>query len=103
MIESLLTQLLLISAAIERAVQFIKNAVPYSKRWPGVQAALDVAISVVLGVVVAFWWRVDVFALAGLSLPAPWLGAVLTGAVSALGSNVLHDLAELVKLLKPPK
>ncbi len=53
-------------------------------------------ISIVIGVLVAAAYRVDVLALAGMQTAVPYLGSVLTGVLISRGSNYVFDLIKAI-------
>jgi hypothetical protein len=56
----------------------------------------EMLISIVIGVLVASAYGVDVLAMAGLKTAVPYLGSVLTGVLISRGSNYVFDLIKAV-------
>ena len=56
----------------------------------------EMLISIVIGVLVASAYRVDVLALAGLKTAVTYHGSVLTGILISRGSNYVFDLIKAV-------
>lgn len=56
------------------------------------------AISLVLGLLVAFAFNLDMMVTIGAPVNIPYLGIVFTGILMARGSNVINDLLEQLKI-----
>jgi len=54
-------------------------------------------VSLVLGVVVAFAYNVDILALAGLVSPFPYVGAAVSGIIIGRGGNYVNDFIGLIR------
>ena len=96
MFEPILAQLAVVAVFVQRvieAVKFLYKEHEYEKYF-------NIAISVALSAVLCVLWQIDVFVVAGITFPWVWLGQALTGLFAGLGSNVLNDLLELLKLWK---
>lgn len=71
---------------------FVEGTVEYFfSKQPKVQPYL-MYISLVLGVVAAVAYKVDIFAQLGLVSPYPYVGTVATGIVLGRGGNYLNDI-----------
>lgn len=103
-LDKTLTALLFIAVLVERAVQWVKNVLPYSK-WDTTapyQQYIDQALVVLLGAVTCVYWKVDLLSIIipGVQPGAAWVGAAVTGLLIALPSEALHELFELLRLLR---
>lgn len=96
MFEVVLGQLAVVAAFVKKVVDFVKPLYQVSKY----QKYIDVALSLALSAVLSVAWGVDVFAAVDIQFSVAWLGAAFTGVFAGLGSNVLNDLLELLKLWK---
>jgi len=56
----------------------------------------EMLISILIGVLVAVCYRIDLFALVGLNSTVPYLGSVLTGILISRGSNYIFDLIKTI-------
>ena len=92
-----LEQIAVVFSFVERAVQFVKPL--YQGRFPEHQKHIDAGLAAALNIALCSLWNVDLFAAAGFGW-APFWGEVLTGVVASLGSTVLHELVEILKLLR---
>jgi hypothetical protein len=57
-------------------------------------------VSVVLGVVVALAYNVDIFSMFGIVSVVPYIGSVLTGVLISRGSNYIFDLVKQLTAAK---
>lgn len=98
MFEQVLQQIVVVAAFVERLVNFVK-LVKYNEWANKYQEYIDVGLAVLFNVGVCLLWGVDVFAVAGLVVPdAAWVGSALTGILAGLGSEVIHEVIELLKM-----
>lgn len=95
----MIEQLIAVAALVERTVQFVKSVIKYDDFAEKHQALVDQILVFVFSAGLCYYWQVDVFAEVGIILPLQ-LGAVLTGVFAALGSNIVHELFELLKLAR---
>lgn len=106
MFEEVLKQIAVVAVFVERLVNFVK-LIKYNEWAADYQKYIDVGLAVIFNVGLCFAWNIDVFAVAGIVVSqAVWLGSVLTGVLAGLGSEIIHEVVELLKLwhdgLKPP-
>lgn len=98
MFELVLQQIAVIAVFVERLVNFVK-LIKYSEWAVAYEKYIDVGLSLIANMGLCFVWKVDLFAVAGLGIPAaPWAGSLLTGLFAGVGSGVFHELVELLKL-----
>ena len=57
-------------------------------------------VSLMLGVIVAFFYQVDIFAMLGLMTPFPYVGNVISGILIGRGGNFVNDFMGMVKSFK---
>lgn len=57
----------------------------------------QIVAAIVLGVVVAIAYAVDLLAIVGMITTIPYLGCILTGILISRGSNYVFDLLKLVQ------
>lgn len=60
-------------------------------------------VSIVLGVVVAIGFGVDLFAMFGLTSTIPYLGTVLSGLLMSRGANYINDILAKITSYKNDK
>lgn len=82
--------LILAAVLIEAIIETVKLALDGGIRWEHVA-------SILLGVIVAAVYGLDLFALAGLETPLPYVGSVLSGIIFGRGSNYVADLLSKIK------
>lgn len=100
MFEQVLGQIVVVSVFVERLVNFVKLS-QYNKWAEEYQKYIDYGLVLVFNVGLCYLWQVDIFSVAGLVVEqALWLGAVLTGVLAGLGSEVIHKVIDLLKLWK---
>lgn len=88
--------LLFVTVIIEALITYGKTIVREKKlQW-------QVLLSMALGVVCAFGFGIDLFAVAGIEAKIPYLGIVLTGILLSRGSNYIFDLISTITKLKNP-
>jgi len=103
MFEEVLKQIGVVAVFVERLVNFLKLT-KYDVWAKDYQKYFDVVLSLVGNIVLCTAWKIDLFAVAGITFEeALWLGAVLTGILSGLGSEIIHEAVELLKLLRNGK
>lgn len=81
---------------IESIINIVKNVQEKETSW---KYWASLALGIMLSVLVAVNWNLDLFQLVGL--PAgriPFVGAVLTGLILSRGSNVINDLIKLIQV-----
>lgn len=96
MFDSVLSQLGVVAVFVQRVIDLVGETYKGYKYVKQINIALSVVISSLLCVA----WQVDAFAAAGIVFQLVWLGAALTGLVAGLGSNVLNDLLDLLRMWK---
>jgi hypothetical protein len=75
-----------LSIIVEGIITYIKEFFVNGKfQW-------QMLISIVVGVLVAAAYHVDLLALSGMQTPVPYLGSILTGILISRGSNYIFDL-----------
>lgn len=94
-----LAQLGIVAAFVQKVIALAK---PAYKDWE-YQKYVDLGLSLLVSAGLCFAWGVDVFAVAGVVFSLPWLGAVFTGVIAGLGSNVLNDILTLLEMWKNQK
>lgn len=60
-------------------------------------------VSIVLGIVVAIGFGVDLFAMFGLTSTIPYLGTVLSGLLMSRGANYISDILAKITSYKNDK
>lgn len=55
----------------------------------------QMVLSLILGVFVAFAYKIDLLKLIGIESDMPYVGFVLTGVLFSRGSNYLHDVIDM--------
>lgn len=60
-------------------------------------------VSIVLGIVVAVGFGVDLFAMFGLTSTIPYLGTVLSGLLMSRGANYINDILAKITSYKNDK
>lgn len=83
---------------VETVINIIKNLEEKNKSWKYWSAR---AGSIILGLVVAINYKIDVFTLVGLEGQVPIIGQILTGLIISRGSNVAHDVVDLLNSWRP--
>ena len=78
-----LLAILLLAVFVEKIVEYIQGHI----NWKDLSA-------LVLGVIVAFGFEVDIFLVLGLVAEWSWLGYVMSGLALGAGSAFVHDLIE---------
>ena len=83
-----------IAVLIEAIVQVIKGVVPEGATVPGY---LWPTCSIILGVMVCVFAKVDALAILGLEMEIPYVGCGLTGVLVSRGASFVHDVWGKVK------
>ncbi len=65
--------------------------------WQEGKLNVDRIGSLVVGIAVAFFWPVDLFAAVGQVFVYPFVGMLLTGVIISRGANFVHDILNTVK------
>lgn len=94
----ILWSLVFAAIVVETVVNIIKNLEEGNKSW---KYWAGRASSIVLGLVVAINYKIDVFVLVGLEGQVPIIGQILTGLIISRGSNVVHDVVDLLNSWRP--
>lgn len=75
---------------VEGLITYVKTFVSEGKvQW-------QIIVALVLGILVAVGYGLDIFALFGMVSVIPYLGTVLTGILISRGSNYVYDLIDLI-------
>lgn len=88
----MIEQIIIGALLVEAIVETIKAAVNGGLKWQFVAA-------IVVAIVVAVAYGLDLFASFGLQTPFPYVGSVLSGVVIARGSNILSELITKLRML----
>lgn len=90
-----LSVFILAAILIESVVNVIQNLKAEETSW---KYWLSLGLGLVISVLVAFNWNLDLFKLAGFAEPRiPYVGEILTGLILSRGSNVASDLIGLIR------
>ena len=89
-----LIKLLIIAACIEAIWQNLKMC------WGDGRFSLDKIGTLALGVFIAVYAGLDIFAMLGIPLGINVAGAVLTGILVSRGAAVVHDLIDSISAYK---
>lgn len=82
-----------ISVVVEGLVTYAKMLVVDRKiEW-------QIVVAVVLGVVFAVAYGIDVFALLGMNSIIPYFGSVMSGVLMSRGSNYIFDMFKTIRTL----
>ena len=73
----------LLTEALWQTIKLLKNVKEINK---------DVLGSIILGIIVAFAAKIDIFEILGIPIDIKYLGNILTGILISRGSNFIHDL-----------
>lgn len=80
---------------IEAIVNIVQNIEQHNTSW---QYWAALALGLVVGVVVAVNWNLDLFKMVGLPEGLnPYVGPILTGIIFSRGANFVSDLVSLVR------
>lgn len=97
-VESLSTfgLIVIVGILIESIINIVKNIQERETSW---KYWASLALGILISVLVAVNWDLDLFRLVGLPEGRlPFVGAVLTGLVLSRGSNVINDLIKLIQV-----
>lgn len=94
-----LSQLATVAVFVERGTQWIKSIFNYSEKFPAQQKYIDIAIVAGGNLALCYFWHVNLFAAVGFNFE-PVAGELLTGAIASFGSEIVHEFAELLKMLR---
>lgn len=82
--------LIYLAIIVEGMITYVKEFFVNGKmKW-------EMLISILIGVLVAVSYEIDLFALVGLKSIVPYLGSVLTGILISRGSNYVFDLIKTI-------
>lgn len=73
----------LLTEALWQTIKLLKNVKKINK---------DVLGAIILGIIVAFAAKIDIFEILGIPIDIKYLGNILTGILISRGSNFIHDL-----------
>jgi hypothetical protein len=73
----------LLTEALWQTIKLLKNVKEINK---------DVLGAIILGIIVAFAAKIDIFEILGIPMDIRYLGNILTGILISRGSNFIHDL-----------
>lgn len=73
----------LLTEALWQTIKLLKNVKEINK---------DVLGAIILGIIVAFAAKIDIFEILGIPIDIKYLGNILTGILISRGSNFIHDL-----------
>lgn len=89
--------ILVMAIVVESVVDIIKDVfVNKTVMWQKI-------VSIVLGIVVAVGFGVDLFAMFGLTSTIPYLGTVLSGLLMSRGANYINDILAKITSYKNDK
>jgi len=86
------------AVAIEAIVNIIRNIQEKETCWKYWSA---LGLSLVLGVLVAYTYDIDLFKLVGLEARLPLVGGILTGLIMSRGANIVSDIVGRLNAWKP--
>jgi len=69
--------------------------------WQKGKISIDRIGAVVVCLILAFGANLDMFVIIGVPLAIPYVGTFFTGLLISRGANVIHDLFEKFKNVKP--
>lgn len=78
--------------AIFALATFVEGFVEYFVSDPGKSQPWLKYVAAAIGILVSIFYRLDLFALLGVTASYPFVGYVITGLVIGRGSNYLNDL-----------
>ena len=89
--------IIVMAIVVESVVDIIKDVfVNKTVMWQKI-------VSIVLGIVVAIGFGVDLFAMFGLTSTIPYLGTVLSGLLMSRGANYISDILAKITSYKNDK
>jgi hypothetical protein len=88
------------AVAIEAIVNIVRNIQEKETCW---KYWLALGISLVLGLLVAYTYDIDLFKLVGLEARLPLVGGILTGLIMSRGANIVSDIVGRLNAWKPGK
>lgn len=89
--------LIYVAIIVEGIITYIKNFSSGDKfKW-------EMLVAVLIGIMVALAYNIDLFALVGLSSSVPYVGSILTGILISRGSNYIFDLIKSLQETKDTK
>lgn len=93
--EQILAQLAVVATVVKKATDLVKPLYD-GQVW---QDIADQFVALVISIALCLSWDLNLLDAAGIVLN-PIVGEAATGFVAALGASVLHDVVELLRLLK---
>lgn len=99
--EMVLAQLGLVSAFVERGIELLKRVSRYNEieKLSEYKEQIGMGLSLVGNLALCAAWHIDLFSAAGFQF-APIAGELLTGGLAWLGSEVIHEVVELLKMFR---
>lgn len=89
--------LIYVAIIVEGIITYVKNFTSGDKfKW-------EMLVAVLIGIIVALAYNIDLFALVGLNGTVPYVGSVLTGILISRGSNYIFDLIKSLQNVKETK
>lgn len=79
-------ELVIMAVLVETLVQIVKAVYEEGR------INTNVVISIVVGLVLAFSFSMDIFAVLGFTAGIPLVGTIATGLIISRGGNFVHDL-----------
>ena len=64
--------------------------------WQDGKLSIDRIGSLIVGVVIALTWPIDLFAVVGHAFAYPIVGIILTGIIISRGANFVHDILKSI-------
>jgi hypothetical protein len=98
MFETVIAKAAEIVVLVERTIQFVKTIINYNK-FVKYQKYIDTSLSVGLSAAACYLMDVNLLAAAGFTFKyVTEAGPAVTGILIGLGSNILHEVIEILKL-----
>lgn len=86
--------IILMAIVIEGIISYTKQIVVEKKlQW-------QVIMAIILGVIVAIAYQLDLFSLFDMTSNIPYLGMILTGVLMSRGSNYIFDFIKQIQSVK---